>query len=44
MLDGRRLATASFTLEFQLQVRDPVSDAPAPAAAARKEPSTVASE
>jgi len=44
MLDGRRLATASFTLEFQLQVRDPVSDTPAPAAAARKEPSTVASE
>jgi Tfp pilus assembly protein PilN len=35
MLDGRRLPTASFSLEFQVQVRDPVVVAP-PAAAARR--------
>jgi len=32
MLEGRRLPTALFTMEFQLQVRDPVAvAAPAPA-------------
>jgi Tfp pilus assembly protein PilN len=31
LLDGRRLATATFTMEFQIQVRDPVVIAPPPA-------------
>lgn len=30
MLDGQRLPTASFTMEFQLQVRDPVVEATPP--------------
>jgi Tfp pilus assembly protein PilN len=41
MLDGRRLATANFTIEFQLQVKDPV--VAAPPAPARK-PRLVAAE
>jgi len=35
LLDGHRLATASFVIEFQVQVRDPVAT-PAPAAAAAR--------
>jgi hypothetical protein len=35
VLDGRRLATASFTMEFQIQIRDPIVVA-APAAVTRK--------
>lgn len=31
MLDGRRLPTAAFTLEFQIETQDPVVAAPAPA-------------
>lgn len=31
MLDGRRLATANFTIEFQLQLKDAADSAPAPA-------------
>ena len=30
VLDGRRLATATFTIEFQLQIKDPVVVAPPP--------------
>lgn len=30
MLDGRRMPTASFTMEFQIQVRDPIVVAPPP--------------
>jgi Tfp pilus assembly protein PilN len=38
MLDGRHLPTASFTMEFQIQVRDPVgAAAPAPARKSRGE-------
>jgi hypothetical protein len=37
MLDGRRLATATFTLEFQVQVRDPIVIAPPAAHKARGE-------
>jgi Tfp pilus assembly protein PilN len=36
MLDGRRLATANFTIDFQLQAKDPVAAAtPAPARRAK---------
>ena len=41
MLDGRRLPTAIFTMEFQIQVRDPVVVAPPPA---RKPRNTAATE
>jgi len=37
MLDGRRLATATFTIEFQIQLRDAAAAAPTPARRARKE-------
>jgi Tfp pilus assembly protein PilN len=36
MLDGRRLPTASFTIDFDVQVRDAASDPAAPAAAATR--------
>lgn len=35
MLDGRRLATASFTIDFQIQLRDPVVAPPPPIRKAR---------
>jgi len=41
MLDGRRLATATFTIEFQLQPKDPGD---APAAAPARKPKLVADE
>jgi Tfp pilus assembly protein PilN len=37
MLDGRRLPTAAFSMEFQVQVRDPVVVAPPPVLKARRE-------
>jgi hypothetical protein len=37
MLDGKRLPTASFTIAFQVQVRDPVVVAPPPETKARRE-------
>jgi Tfp pilus assembly protein PilN len=40
MLDGRRLATATFTIEFQLQTADPVVATPPPA----RKPKLVAAE
>jgi len=37
LLDGRRLATATFTIEYQIQLRDPIAAATPPPRRARKE-------